>query len=64
VSAALANALCGGARTVGDDIDNVTDLVLLEVGRERDHSLLLEVPRKAACCQPVALETSACCTHA
>jgi hypothetical protein len=37
-------ALCGGARTVGDDIDDVTDLVLLEVGRERDHSLLLEVP--------------------
>jgi hypothetical protein len=33
-----------GLRTVGYDIDDVTDLVLLEVGGERDHSLLLEVP--------------------
>ena len=35
-------------RTVGNDVDDVTDLVLLEVGRERDHSLLLEVPGEAA----------------
>ena len=38
-------------RTVGNNIDDVTDLVLLEVGRERDHSLLLEVPGEAAGCQ-------------
>jgi len=34
--------------TVGYNIDNVTNFVGLEVGRERDHSLLLEVPRESA----------------
>ena len=37
-----------GFRTVGYDIDDITDLVLLEVGRQRDHTLLLEIPRETA----------------
>lgn len=52
-------------RTVGNNIDDVTDLVLLEVGRERDHSLLLEVPGEAAVCQrAVALAFLALSTYA
>lgn len=35
-------------RTVGDDIDDISDLVLLKVRAERDHTLLLEIPREAA----------------
>jgi hypothetical protein len=34
---------CVGERTVCDDIDDVTDLVCLEVGRERDLGALASV---------------------
>jgi hypothetical protein len=46
-------SIISGFRTVGDDIDDITDLVLLEVGRERDHSLLLEIPGEAV--RPLAV---------
>ena len=54
-----------GRRTVGNNIDDVTDLVLLEVGRERDHSLLLEIPGEAASSQrAVAIPFLQCLTYA
>lgn len=42
--------------SVGNHIDNVADLVLLEVGRQSDHTLLLEVAREG--CSPVSAELS------
>jgi hypothetical protein len=32
--------------TIGDDINDIADLVLSEVGRQSDHTLLLEVARE------------------
>lgn len=48
------HALLNGS--VGDHIDDVADLVLLEVGRQSDHTLLLEVAREG--CSPVSAELS------
>jgi hypothetical protein len=47
-----------GFRTVGYDIDDITDLVLLEVGRERDHTLLLEVPRETVAASAIVAQAS------
>jgi len=46
--------------TVHDNVDNVANLVLSEVGRESDHTLLLEVAREgiaSACAE------TGCVTH-